>query len=111
MLGVHIVEQGGGDPVRHDWSPQYIANDFKRELKYFGLGNSPAFQHEPETIGVIERFIQTLRWECLWIETFGGLDEARRKISQWLETYNTRWLIRAPRAPHTARSSDDVRSQ
>ena len=120
VLGVHVTEVGSGDrwaalepikqalhtirgatgkgigdgiAIRHDWGPQYIANDFKRELKYLGLANSPAFQHEPETNGVIERFFRTLKWECLWIEHFLGLDDARSKIAAWIETYNSQWLI------------------
>ncbi len=28
--------------TRHDWGPQYIAIDFKTELKFSGLKNSPA---------------------------------------------------------------------
>jgi len=84
---------GGGVAIRHDRGPQYAANDFKKELKYLGLANSPAFAHEPETNGVIERFFRTLKWECLWIEHFYSLQDAREKIGAWIQTYNTQWLI------------------
>jgi transposase InsO family protein len=132
VLGVHVVEQGKGDrwaalepikqavrtirgavgknagsgiAIRHDWGPQYIANDFKNELKYLGLGNSPAFRYEPETNGVIERFFQTLKWESLWVEHFHGLEDAREKIGAWIETYNTQWLIQR----HGHRTPREVR--
>ena len=34
---------------------------------------------------VIERFFQTLRCECLWVEHFYSLDDARTKIDAWIE--------------------------
>lgn len=120
VLGWHIVEVGRGDrfaaleplklalrrvrgavakdvgaeiAVRHDWGPQYRSGDFKRELKYWGLRNSPALVHEPETNGVIERFFRTLKEECLWVERFADAEEARRIVGRWIETYNRHWLI------------------
>jgi transposase InsO family protein len=140
VLGVHVVEQGCGDrwaalepikqalrtvcgavgktigdgiAIRHDWGPQYIAKDFKNELSYLGLGNSPAFQHEPETNGVMERFFRTLKWECLWIEHFLSLDDARSKIAAWIEAYNSQWLIgrhghRTPREVREACEAKDA---
>ncbi len=84
---------GEGIAIRHDWGPQYIAYDFKAELKFLGLGNSPAFVHEPETNGVIERFFKTVKMECLWIENFRDVEHAREVVGRWMETYNTQWLI------------------
>jgi len=120
ILGWHIVEVGYGDrfaalepikqglrrirgcvgkgtgdgiAIRHDWGPQYIARDFKKELEFFGLRNSPALVHEPQTNGVIERFFKTLKLECLWIENFRDVEHAREVVGHWMETYNTQWLI------------------
>ena len=120
VLGHHIVEVGQGDrfaalepvkqavrrirggvgkdvgngiAVRHDWGPQYIAKDFKEELVFLGLGNSPALVHQPQTNGVIERFFKTLKYECLWIENIRDVEHAREVVGDWMETYNTQWLI------------------
>lgn len=84
---------GQGISIRHDWGPQYIARDFKEELKFFGLKNSPALVHEPQTNGVIERFFKTLKMECLWLENFRDVEHAREVVGRWMETYNTQWLI------------------
>jgi len=86
-------DTGGGIAIRHDWGPQYIAHDFKAELKFLGLKNSPAFVHEPQTNGVIERFFKTLKMECLWIENFRDVEHAREVVGRWMELYNTEWLI------------------
>jgi len=86
-------DTGKGIAIRHDWGPQYIAHDFKEELKFFGLKNSPAFVHEPQTNGVIERFFKTLKMECIWLENFRDVEHARDVVGRWMETYNTQWLI------------------
>ena len=79
--------------LRHDWGPQYAAKDFTKELGYLGIANSPGFEHEPETNGVIERFFRTAKDNCLWIEHFTDLQHARQRVGAWIEDYNTQWLI------------------
>ena len=49
----------------HDWGPQCIENNLKRELYCLSLANTSAFWDEPGTYDVIERSFRTLRWECL----------------------------------------------
>ena len=93
IRGVASKDTGNGIAIRHDWGPQYIARDFKNELEFLGLRNSPALVHEPQTNGVIERFFKTLKLECLWIENFRDVEHARDVVGRWMETYNTQWLI------------------
>jgi putative transposase len=104
---------GGEIAVRHDWGPQYTAKDFKKELEYWGLANSPALMHEPETNGVIERFFRTLKEECLWIERFRDAAHAREVVGRWMETYNREWLIERNgyRTPREVRESCEVAAQ
>ena len=105
IRGVVAKDVGGEIAVRHDWGPQYRAEDFRKELEYWGLANSPALVHEPETNGVIERFFRTLKEECLWIERFRDADHAREVVGRWMETYNCEWLIER----HGYRSPREVR--
>ncbi len=93
IRGATGKDVGQGIAIRHDWGPQYIARDFKDELKFFGLKNSPALVHEPQTNGVIERFFKTLKMECLWLENFRDVEHAREVVDRWMETYNSEWLI------------------
>jgi len=93
IRGCVSKEIGDGIAIRHDWGPQYIARDFKNELEFLGLRNSPALVHEPQTNGVIERFFKTLKLECLWLENFRDVEHAREVVGRWMETYNTQWLI------------------
>ena len=41
--GALLQKAGAGISIRHDWGPQYTAGDFRKELEFLGLGNSPAF--------------------------------------------------------------------
>ena len=36
--------------------------------------------------------MRTLKEELLWLEEFAGLDEAREKLSAWIDFYNNRYL-------------------
>lgn len=104
--GALVQKAGEGISIRHDWGPQYNAGVFTKELDYLGLGNSPGFVHEPETNGVIERFFRTLKEECLWVHDFEDVEQARKVVGEWIETYNREWLIER----NGYRSPGEVRS-
>jgi transposase InsO family protein len=42
---------------------------------------------------VIERWIRTLKEECLYLHDFATLDEARQAIGAFIERYNREWLL------------------
>ena len=48
---------------------------------------------EPECNGVIERFMRTLKEQCLYLHRFQSLAEAQRIIGEFIARYNTEWLI------------------
>jgi transposase InsO family protein len=48
---------------------------------------------EPECNGVMERWIRTLKEECLYLHDFESLEEARAIIGAFIERYNREWLI------------------
>ena len=79
--------------LRHDWGPQYTAHQFNAELKWLGIRDSPAFVGEPECNGLIERFIRTLKEECLYVHRFRTLEEARFVIGRFIQDYNSEWLL------------------
>lgn len=63
------------------------------EIDFLGIPRSPAFHYEPETNGCVERFIQTLKEQILWIERFDTLDELRARIRQFVADFNEHWLL------------------
>jgi hypothetical protein len=54
-----------GVALRHDWDSQYTANTFVNEIKCWGFTDTPAFGGEPECNGCAERFMRTLKEQCL----------------------------------------------
>ena len=48
----------------------------------------------------MERFIRTLKEQCLYLHRFQTLDEARMTIAEFMARYNHEWLIE----PHGHRS-------
>lgn len=79
--------------VRCDWGPQYIADAWINEVKWLGITISPTYVGEPQCNGVIERFMRTLKEQCLYLHRFQNLEEARRIIAEFMERYNREWLI------------------
>lgn len=82
-----------GMGLRHDWGPQYTAHQFNAELKWLGIRNSPAYVGEPECNGLIERFMRTLKEECIYLHQFRTLEEARLVIGAFIQQYNSEWLL------------------
>ena len=75
-FGTYAPKIALGLGLRHDWGPQYTARQFNAELKWTGMRSSPAFVGEPECNGLIERFMRTLKEECIYVRRFETLDEA-----------------------------------
>jgi putative transposase len=93
-VGAGFRKDGGrGVKVRCDWGPQYIADAWINEVKWLGMTLSPSYVGEPECNGVMERFIRTLKEQCLYLHRFQTLAEARTTIAGFMARYNHEWLI------------------
>lgn len=93
--------------LRHDWGTQYTADDFQNEIEFLGIESSPAYVSEPETNGIAERFMRTLREQVLDGARFETLEDARRAIGEFIEKYNESWII----ARHGYRTPNEVRAE
>jgi putative transposase len=82
-----------GLSLRHDWGPQYRSAHFLGSIGWLGIADDAAFLGEPETNGCAERWIRTLKEQCLWAELRDGVDELRQAVASFVTTYNTQWLI------------------
>ena len=104
-IGTFGKDVARGLAIRSDWGPQYVADAFRAELAWLGMTHSPSFVGEPECNGVIERFMRTLKEQCVWLHRFDTLDQARGIIGAFIERYNQQWLIErlGHRTPAAAR--------
>lgn len=105
--GTYAPQIAVGLGLRTDWGPQYTAHQFLNELAWLGITPTPSFVGEPECNGIIERFMRTLKEECLYLHDFETLEEARRVIGEFIVRYNTQWLIErhGHRTPAAVRAS------
>jgi putative transposase len=82
-----------GVQLRHDWGPQYRSGHFLGSIAWLGIADDAAFLGEPETNGCAERWIRTLKEQCLWAELHDTIDQLRQAVSGFVDRYNTSWLI------------------
>jgi putative transposase len=82
-----------GIKLRHDWGSQYRAHHFQGSLTWLGIEDDAAFVGEPQGNGVAERFMRTLKEQCLWSRLFDDVDDLRQGVAIFIETYNNEWLI------------------
>jgi transposase InsO family protein len=43
--------------------------------------------------GIMERWIRTLKEECLYLHDFESLEEAREIIGEFIRRYNEQWML------------------
>lgn len=82
-----------GLSLRHDHGTQYMAHDFRNEIRWLGIASSPAFVRTPEGNGCAERFIRTLKENLLWVRTFETVEDLRQALLEFQRRYNEEWLI------------------
>lgn len=82
-----------GIALRHDWGPQYTSGHFQGAIRWLGIEDSPAFAGEPPCNGCAERFIRTLKEQCLWARLYEDVEDLRRAVLEFTRRYNEQWLI------------------
>ncbi len=75
-------------------------------MKWLGITLAPSDVGEPECSGVAERFMRTLKEQCLYLHQFQNLDGAREAITGFIARDSTQWLIErvGHRTPAQARA-------
>lgn len=112
FFGAVRKDAGRGVKIRCDWGPQDIADAWIAEGRWLGMTSTPSDVGEPECNGVMERFIRTLKEQCLSLHRFQTLEEARRIIAEFIARCTTEWLIarRGHRPPAEARATAERRA-
>lgn len=71
-----------------DNGPQFIAKDFKIFVRVFGLSHVRTSPYYPQSNGKLERFHGTLKQECIRPSCPVTVEEARRRVQDFVEHYN-----------------------
>jgi len=105
QFGGFEQDAAAGLAMRHDHGSQFMSRDYQEELRFLGIRSSPAFVAEPECNGVAERFVKTLKEQCLWLETFDTAEDVRQALMAFKRRYNHGWMV----AKHGNRSPVEAR--
>ncbi len=89
------VERGvaKGVKVRHDHGSQFTSDAFQNEVRFLGMESSPSFVRAPEGNGVAERFVRTLKEQCLWLRDFQDAADVDQALQDFKRRYNETWLL------------------
>jgi putative transposase len=100
-----------GVALRCDHGTQFTSKAFRAEMRHLGIDISWAFVREPQGNGCIERFIRTLKEQCVWLHHFDDLDQAKAAIGAFIDDYNNHWMLErlGYRTPAQAREDHESR--
>jgi len=83
----------GGLKLRHDHGSQYVSDMFQNEVAFLGIKSSPSYVREPQRNGIAERFVRILKENLLWVRHFDTVEELRKALLEFKETYNRQWIV------------------
>ncbi len=92
-VGSVAADAGRGLALRMDHGTQYLSDHFQNQVKHWGIRPSFAFIEQPQTNGVAERFIRTLKEQVIYGRVFQNLQEVREAVRRFVDTYNREWLV------------------
>ena len=93
VFGSVRADAARGVAVRHDHGSPFMSDYFQNQLKFFGMAPSFAFVRQPETNGVAERFIRTLKEQIVFGRFYQDIEEVRAAVRAYFERYNQHWLL------------------
>lgn len=71
---------------------QPTSNSFKLTCKNLGINLVFTSYNNPKGNADTERFIRTMKEECLWIHHFESFDEIKHILTNWFDQYNNKYL-------------------
>lgn len=93
IYGSVEADVGRGLMVRMDHGTQYLSDHFLNQLRFWGIAPSFAFVEQPQTNGVAERFIRTLKEQVIHGRVFKTLEEVRQSVAAFVTRYNEEWRV------------------
>ncbi|WP_123291124.1 IS3 family transposase [Desulfosoma caldarium] len=85
----HNKAASQGLALRSDNGLVFTSKRYLKLLRAWGLRPEYITPYTPQQNGMIERFMRTLKEECIWLNLFSSFDEAKAIIEGWIREYNT----------------------
>lgn len=93
LYGSAHADVARGLSLRLDHGCQYLADHFLKQVRYWGIAPSFAFVAEPQTNGVAERFIRTMKEQAIYGRVFKNVEEVREAVAAFVQSYNAEWRL------------------
>ena len=74
--------------IRHDNGLVFGSKLYRRIARDYRLHQEFITPYTPQQNGLVERFIRSIKEECVWQHSFESIDGARASIAKWIEWYN-----------------------
>jgi putative transposase len=74
--------------LRSDNGLIFSSKRYMKLVSLYGLVPEYITPYTPEQNGMIERFMRTLKEECIWLHSFETFTKAKRVIEDWIKEYN-----------------------
>ncbi len=71
-----------------DNGPPFISKDFKQFILLCGMIHVRTSPYCPQSNGKLERYHRTIKSECIRPAAIETMDEAQRKVAEYIEDYN-----------------------
>lgn len=78
-----------GMALRHDNGLVFGSRLYGSTVRRYGLVQEYIAPYTPQQNGLCERFIRTLKEQCVWLHSFTSLEHARLTLKNWILKYNT----------------------
>lgn len=75
-----------------DNGPQFISKDFKEFIRISGMTHVKTSPYYPQSNGKLERYHKTIKSTCIRTNTPLSLSDARRLVTDFVDSYNNRRL-------------------
>lgn len=72
---------------------QYTADDFLKQIEFWGIDTSFAFVTEPQANGVAESFNRTLKEQAIHGRIFRNVEDVRAAVTEFEDRYNRHWRL------------------
>lgn len=92
-FGSVLADAGRGLSLRMDHGSQYTSDDFRDQIRFWGIAPSYAFVAEPQTNGVAERFNRTMKEQAIHGRIFKNLEQVRAAAIAFKDRYNRDWRL------------------
>ena len=94
-------------PMRHDHGPNYMSNDFQREIRFLGADAFAGLR--PSAQGQRRRRAchPDAEEQLLWVHSFATVEDLRLALAEFATLYTANW----PRARHGHKTPNQIRAE